>query len=87
MYCLEINIYHLGDIGVRFSVRPSFRPSVIPFTFKFTLALNINFSKTTAPMVLKFHKEHDQTARPQNGKNQPCRESKMAAIATNFCSH
>ena len=35
-------------------------------------------------MVLKFHMDHDQTAGPQNDKNQPGRESKMAAIATNF---
>ena len=40
------------------------------------------FLQTTAPMVLKFHMEHDQTAMLQKDKIQPGRESKMFAIAT-----
>ena len=41
------------------------------------------FSKTIAPMVTKFHMQHDEAAGLQNDKIQPGRESKMAAIAKN----
>ena len=40
--------------------------------------LNGLFAQTTAPMVVKFHMQHDQTAGLQTGKVQHGRESKMA---------
>ena len=41
------------------------------------------FSETTAPMVLKFLMQHDQTSGLQNDKIPFGRESKMAADAKN----
>ena len=41
------------------------------------------FSETTAPMVLKFHMQHDKAAGLQNDRIQAGRKSKMAAAAKN----
>ena len=41
------------------------------------------FCETTAPMVLKFHMQHDKAAGLQNDKIQAGRESNMAAVAKN----
>ena len=38
-------------------------------------------SETTAPMVLKFHMQHDEAAGLQNDDILPGRGSKMAAVA------
>ena len=39
--------------SVRASVRPCVRPSVRPFTF-----INLNISKTTRPIAIKFYLKH-----------------------------
>ena len=69
------------DIGIRFSVCPSVRLSVFPFTVYvdpgFLVHLNDIFSETAASMNLKFHMQHDQTARLQTCKSQSGRESRM----------
>ena len=41
------------------------------------------FSKTTAPMILKFHMQHDKAAGLQKSKIQAAWESNMAAFAKN----
>ena len=41
------------------------------------------FSEITAPMVLKFRMQHDQTAGLQSDKIQPGKESKMAFVTKN----
>ena len=41
------------------------------------------FSETTAPMILKFHMQHDKSAGLQKNKIQFARESNMAAVAKN----
>ena len=43
----------------------------------------MTFSETTAPMILKFHMQHDQTAGLQKNKIQAAWESNMATVANN----
>ena len=45
--------------------------------------LNIFFSKTNAPVIVKFHMKHDQTPEFQNYKIGSGQESKMATITKN----
>ena len=76
--------FAMCDIGARFSVSLFVRLSAHKLRRPKRLSpLNDLFSKTTASMVLKFHMQHDQTGRLQNGKIQPDRESKMAADTKN----
>ena len=51
-------------------------PSKIYIDPRIEVSSNDVFSKTTAPMVLKFHMQHDEAAGLQNDEIQPCRESK-----------
>ena len=41
------------------------------------------FSETTAPMILKFHMQHDKAAGLQKNIIQAARESNMVAVAKN----
>ena len=61
---------------------PVFQPSISPFTMyldpSIYVHLNDLFFDTTAPTVLKFHKQNDQTAGLQTGKIQPGQGPMMA---------
>ena len=73
----------LTELGHSDHLKIHVKPSIIHVNPGIKVHSNDLFSETIAPMILKFHMQHDKAAGLQKNKIQAAPESNMAAVAKN----
>ena len=73
----------LTELGHSDRLKIYVNPSKIYVSPGIRVNSNDLFSETTAPMILKFHMQHDKGTGLQKNKIQAARESNITAVAKN----